>query len=221
MRATSVSSPSPLLSADRRFISALPLLHAETAFYHLLMESVTTHTGRLGQLHEDGRGAVIRVLLGVLQGQRPSSTEVMRFALSSLRAIATYHCQHAGEGEKGSAVFGPYIPQLLQSLLHVLLYQHLSAAIVDALADALLPCIIAASSTYVQLAHSVLQRYREERGKGEGGESGGEFSRLESGFLELCTADGLQQTLTMQNRQQFRKSVKRFIETVRVIVQLK
>ena len=210
------------LAADSRFVHALPHLHAEVqqAFHHLLMETVTTHTRRLGEMHREARDAIVRVALAQLQQQHTARPEVQRLALSALQAMAAFHCKHAGEGEAVAAMFGPYLPQLLRCLFHLLLYMHLSPAVLDSLADALLPCLMAAESTYADISRSVIEQYRGEMSRG--GESGGDavgLERLQRGFLDLYQGHGVQQSLSMRNKQAFRSNCRHFIHTVRVIVQ--
>ena len=210
------------LTTDRHFMQALPHLHADVSvsFYHLVMETLTTHTQRFGELLREAKDGIIRTVLA--QVLEPVKPEVQRFALSTVQAIAAFHCQHAGKGGELAEMFGPYLPQCVRSLLRVVLYQHLSPAVVDSLADALLPCLIAASSTYADISRSVIEQYRAElEQRGGGGGEGVELDRLQRGFHDLCVGHGVQQSLSMSNKLRFRKNVKLFIETVRVIVQYK
>ena len=208
------------MATDGRFLHALPSLNAELPFYRFLQETVTTHTGRFGELPKEARDGIVGLLLHVLSSQHKA--EVLRLALSCVHAMAAFHCKHAGGKQvDASTVFGAYLPQVLHGLFHVLLYQHLEAGAMDVLSDALLPCIIACPSAYVDIGRAVIGRYVAQHSDRASADGQRELERLEAGFTALCTGNGLQQSLSMSNKHTFRKNVRQFIQTVRVLVQMK
>ena len=208
------------MASDGRFLHALPSLNAELPFHSFLQETLTTHTGRFGELPKEARDGVVRLLLHVLSSQRRA--ELLRLALSCVHAMAAFHCKHAGGKQAdASTVFGAYLPQFLHGLFHVLLYQHLEAGAMDVLSDALLPCIIACPSAYVDIGRAVIGRYVAQHSDRASADGQRELERLETGFMALCTGNGLQQSLSMSNKQTFRKNLRQFIQTVRVLVQIK
>eukprot|EP00873_Tetraselmis_striata_P034404 jgi/Tetstr1/454668/TSEL_041558.t1 len=141
--------------------------------------------------------------------------EALQAAFEATAALGQWHLKAVRAGAPGlSAQCMPagqrFVPQMMEAVLHRLLFADASMEATDAAADALLPLLLSAPDTYQALGNALLSQRQQA----------GDASSSQEALAQALGAlvAGIQDGTTRVERRKFRSGLAKFLVAVRGIV---
>jgi len=180
------------------------------AFYVLFSQLIIKNPAKLARMKPQDQSKFSECVLFAL---KHADAKVARTGLNALRAMTLAIVRSGTSSSSSSSPSADNVRKLdgmQRYLFKMLLQDSLAKELVDPIADALFPLIVASPNTLNDVARTTI-----------GTVAPADRDTVQRGFKQLLNANGLKRELSPDNRARFRANVLLFLANVRSVLQKK